>query len=134
MLEAGAELHELRHDAAAADQINTPPVKAEFVGLHTKAAVVDRRRVFIGSFNFSPRSVSFNTEMGIFIDSPELGERLARLIENRMDEASAWQVELIDGTLRWRSGEEVHSVQPARSFFQRFENGFYSVLPIDDQV
>jgi putative cardiolipin synthase len=134
LLRSGAELYELRHDAEDAATINTAPVTAEFVGLHTKAAVVDRRKVFIGSFNLSPRSFSFNTEMGLFIDSPELGERIARLIERRMNESNAWTVELNDGSLQWRSGETIHQRQPARSFYQRFENGFFSILPVRDQV
>ena len=33
--------------------------------LHAKTVVVDRRRVFIGSMNFDPRSDKHNTEMGV---------------------------------------------------------------------
>ncbi|MEP4076248.1 phospholipase D-like domain-containing protein [Haloferula sp.] len=48
------------------------PTESDWVGLHAKAAVVDRKRVFIGSFNFSPRSRNLKTEMGILVDSPQL--------------------------------------------------------------
>ncbi|MDP7179451.1 MAG: phospholipase D-like domain-containing protein, partial [Verrucomicrobiota bacterium] len=65
MLNAGVAVYEMRHDAASQQEINTPPVQAGWVGLHAKSAVVDRRHVFIGSFNFSPRSVNLNTEMGL---------------------------------------------------------------------
>jgi putative cardiolipin synthase len=31
---------------------------------------MDRERTFIGSFNFDPRSVIYNTELGLVIRSP----------------------------------------------------------------
>ena len=49
LLEAGAELYELRHDAALKSSLaDTAPNEGEFVGLHVKAAAIDRERVFIG--------------------------------------------------------------------------------------
>ena len=38
--------------------------------------VFDREAVFIGSFNLDPRSAVINTEAGLYIESPELAERL----------------------------------------------------------
>ena len=49
--------------------------------LHAKTAVVDRRMVFIGSMNLDPRSETLNTELGLFIDSPELAKELLRIID-----------------------------------------------------
>lgn len=40
--------------------------------LHTKAFLIDREKLFIGSFNWDPRSANINTEMGIVLDSPGL--------------------------------------------------------------
>jgi putative cardiolipin synthase len=53
-------------------------VVSGFVGRHSKASVVGRSRVYIGSFNLDPRARDFNTEMGVLIDSPELAEELAK--------------------------------------------------------
>ena len=58
---AGAELYEFRSDAAIRDLVEVPPVKGEFVGLHTKAFVLDGRKSFVGSMNFDPRSWAINT-------------------------------------------------------------------------
>ena len=44
--------------------------------LHTKAFIVDEEHVFIGSFNFDPRSANLNTEMGVIINDPELLARI----------------------------------------------------------
>ena len=66
-------MHEIRSDAAIQSVLaDTAPTKAEFMGLHVKAIVVDRERVFIGSMNLDPRSSDLNSEMGVIIDSREL--------------------------------------------------------------
>jgi len=49
--------------------------------LHAKSAVVDKERVFIGSMNFDPRSDQHNTEMGLFIQSPQLAAQMLKLVE-----------------------------------------------------
>ena len=78
ILDTGIELYELRPDAAIKAQTDTPPIVSGFIGLHSKASVVDRTGVYIGSFNLDPRARYFNTEMGVLIDSPELAEELAK--------------------------------------------------------
>ena len=40
------------------------------MSLHAKTLAMDRERIFIGSFNFDPRSVIYNTELGLVIRSP----------------------------------------------------------------
>ena len=40
--------------------------------LHAKTFSIDRSRVVIGSFNFDPRSLDLNTELGFVVDSPTL--------------------------------------------------------------
>jgi putative cardiolipin synthase len=131
MLEAGAELYETRPDAAIkATVADTPPVNSKFMGLHSKGMVIDRRRSYIGSMNFDPRSAAINTEMGVLIDSPELGEDLARLIERDMEPENSWQVQLVDGdSLQWVSDDEVLTRQPARNFWQRIEDVFFMMFP-----
>jgi len=130
ILETGIELYEIRPDAAIKAQADTPPVVSGFIGLHTKASVVDRSRVFIGSFNLDPRSREFNTEMGVLIDSPELGEELALLVEQLMQPENSWQVKLNDeGKLIWQSGEDIETRQPAQSFWQRVQDWFFKLFP-----
>lgn len=85
LLDAGAGLHEIRHDAAIKPLVSdTPPTNAKFMGMTSKGMVVDRQRVYIGSMNFDPRSAFINTEMGLIVDSTGLAEALAALIERDM--------------------------------------------------
>ncbi len=106
--------------------------------LHTKAYVVDRREVFIGSFNFDPRSMYINSEMGVIIKDPGLGADLITGLEEALPNA-VWEVQLTaDNRLTW-SGLEDGRVQtvsrePMTSWWERFKAGFYRMLPIRSQL
>ena len=123
----------MRSDPAIQQTIvEVPPVKAEFTGLHSKSGVVDRRYVFIGSMNLDPRSANINTEMGVFVDSPELAEDLAAIIERDMSGANAWHVQMDDkGDISWHNDEETLTKQPARDGMQRVMNLLMKLGPKD---
>ena len=130
LINAGAELHEFRADAAIQPIVDVPPVEGEFVSLHTKSVVMDRRHVFIGSMNFDPRSTSINTEAGAFVDSPGLAADVAALMERDMAPENAWQVFLDEnGDLYWVNSDETVSSQPARNTGQRFMDVFLRIFP-----
>ena len=130
LIEAGAELYELRNDAAIQSIVNVPPVAGEFIGLHTKAVVIDREKVFIGSMNFDPRSFNINTEAGAFVDSPGLANALADVMERDMSPENAWQVFLNDeGKAYWVSSDETLDEQPARDGTQRVMNKIFKIFP-----
>jgi len=75
--------------------------------LHAKTAVVDRRRIFIGSMNFDPRSDKLNTEMGVFIDSPTLAREVLRLMDLDKLQASFRLTLGPDGQgLRWLAADD----------------------------
>lgn len=61
--------------------------------LHAKTFSVDGERIFVGSFNFDPRSTTLNTEMGILIESPQMAQGLHTSFDREM-EGLAWRVEL----------------------------------------
>jgi putative cardiolipin synthase len=131
LIEAGVDLYEIRPDAAIRKTVaDTPPVESEFMGLHTKAVVVDRKRVFIGSMNLDPRSEQINSEMGVIVESHDLARKLARVMERGMSPENSWRVEVDpEGDLRWVSGSQVLTQQPARSFMQRVQDVFFEIFP-----
>ena len=129
-IEAGAELYELRADAAIKSLVDVPPVSGGFVGLHTKAFVVDREYAFIGSMNFDPRSANINTESGAFIRSPGLAEDLARVMERDMAPENAWRVLLDEeGNIFWVNSDESVKKQPARNGSQRVMDAIFRIFP-----
>jgi putative cardiolipin synthase len=131
------KIFEVRADAGVpgSEHVSAESAKAT---LHTKAFVVDRREVFIGSFNFDPRSANINTELGVIIRSPEIAAVVADIVESNKAE-EAWELFLNDkGKLRWRgmdNGQEIIlDKEPQTSWGQRFMAGFYRILPIRGQL
>lgn len=94
LLKIGVRLFELRADAEVKHQTlaGSKPSRAT---LHTKAFAIDRRKLFIGSFNFDPRSANINTEVGVFIESPKLA---AMLIERTFEHAKTQSYEVLLGS------------------------------------
>lgn len=106
--------------------------------LHTKAILVDRQWLFVGSLNVDPRSIEINTEMGLIAHAPELTRDLADAAQQSL-RGAAYVVELKpDGSLQWRAkteeGEVIASKEPESSWWRRFSVGFYSLLPIESQL
>lgn len=100
LLEAGAELHELRN------QLGTPRSRfgtfgSSLASLHAKALVIDRRLLLIGSMNMDPRSARLNTEIALVMRSPALAGQVVQIFED-VAASSSYRVEaLADGRLRW---------------------------------
>jgi putative cardiolipin synthase len=99
---------------------------SSFGRLHAKTAVVDAHTVFIGSMNLDPRSDTQNTELGIFIESPQLAKELLRIV-NISKLQSAYRVRLDGhGNLEWLSmddnNEMVLTDEPETTFWLRLHN------------
>lgn len=143
LLESGVELREVRPDAfiTGVDRIERAGhggAGASLATLHTKAFIVDRERFFLGSFNWDPRSMDINTELGVIMDSPELAKSAVGRLMNSYD-AMTYEVVLNDkGKIRWvdRSGdaEVILDKEPQTGFWRRFSVGFYQILPIKGQL
>lgn len=138
LLRAGVEIYEVRPDVSFQGQELVAASGAKAT-LHTKAFIVDRRELFIGSFNFDPRSAFINTELGVIIRSPEMAADLDDAVEAAFP-AYAWEVKLDDqGRLRWHGAgadgqPAVHTKEPQTSWWQRFVAGFVRLLPIRGQL
>lgn len=138
LLEAGVELWEVSPEAQV-EGTRKEGFAFPRATLHTKAFIVDGRRIFVGSFNFDPRSVYLNTEMGIIVESPEMAavglERVHRLLPT-----SSYEVVLNpEGKLRWVARQAdgpdvIYDKEPETGFWLRRWVGFLSLLPIKSQL
>ena len=104
--------------------------------LHSKSLVVDRRTVYVGSFNINLRSTYLNSETALIIDSPVLAERIAQSIEELMAPDSSWQVlPRSSGGLEWRTetaaGPVVVTQEPMSDFWRRFQSRFFRMFPLE---
>ena len=131
MLEAGVSLFEARHDAEIkVSVVDTPPISAKYMGLHSKSMVIDRRFAVIGSANLDPRSAFLNSEMIAVIDSEGLAEELAQIILRDMAPSNSWEVKLDDdGKLQWQNDVETTQRQPTRDSFQPIADWFFMLFP-----
>lgn len=136
LLEAGVSLYEFRRQSQASARRRILGLKGSSASsLHSKTFSVDRARVFVGSFNFDPRSATLNTEMGFVIESPALATRIFAAFTERMPE-EAYEVRLGPGRqLYWleRRGKAVrrHDVEPGTSMHERLAVMLMSILPIE---
>jgi putative cardiolipin synthase len=80
MLKLGMNLYELSPQKVSRS-LRLGRFSTSIGRLHAKSAVVDGERVFIGSMNFDPRSDQHNTEMGLFIQSPQLAQQMLKLVD-----------------------------------------------------
>jgi putative cardiolipin synthase len=133
----GVELYELRPDAGIEDQkLFAGTSKA---ALHTKAMVFDRNSLFIGSFNLDPRSGLLNTEIGLYVESPQLAAQVIEYMDEGVQPENSYRLQLDgDGNLEWvteTGGKaESYSKEPGASFWQRFVSGFIGILPVEGQL
>jgi len=135
LLEAGVILYELRATAGGPRAGSSGPFGSSGASLHAKTFAVDGARVFVGSFNFDPRSARLNTEMGFVIDSPVLAHRIADLFDTEVPKDS-YTVELsssgdIVWTERGAGGVVRHRREPGTGFWKRAGVAVLSVLPIE---
>ncbi|HLT31082.1 MAG TPA: phospholipase D family protein [Myxococcaceae bacterium] len=138
LLEAGVRLFELeqsRPEEARGRSGTWWSGSSSGSSLHAKTFAVDGRSLFVGSFNFDPRSASLNTEMGLVIEAPELAVALGALFEGPILDR-AYEVQLTEkGDLQWidREGETVTLLdeEPNSSAWMRLWIAFLGVLPIE---
>ena len=132
MLKMGVELHELSPTRVRRN-LRLGMFGSTHGRLHAKTAVIDRKQVFIGSMNFDPRSEKHNTEMGIFIDSPQLAREVLRLMDLDKLQAS-YRLRLAPGTdnVQWLAVNDdeliVLDEEPDVDFWTLFWLGVLSPL------
>jgi Phosphatidylserine/phosphatidylglycerophosphate/cardiolipin synthases and related enzymes len=135
LLEAGIRLFEMKRAAAP---IASARITAGSSGssLHAKVFAVDRSRVFVGSFNFDPRSARLNTESGLVIESPAIAQVIADLFTGAIL-ADAYELGLNEaGALTWaergEGGGSVSRREPGAGLWRRL--GVAGDVPPADRV
>jgi phosphatidylserine/phosphatidylglycerophosphate/cardiolipin synthase-like enzyme len=141
--------HRMHNKAMIADNRAAIPggrnIADEYFGNHTTAnfrdmevlvgGAFDREHVFIGSTNLDPRSLHQNTEIGIFIQSEELNARLREKLAIDFDRRNAWHLQIdSDGKIIWVSDDAVLDELPADTAFQRLEDWFIGLLPLEEEL
>ncbi|MBL8350923.1 MAG: phospholipase D family protein [Burkholderiaceae bacterium] len=125
LVDAGVELYEL--SPMRTQRNKKLGVFGSSTGrLHAKTAVVDGDKTFIGSMNLDPRSRTQNTELGLFIESPQLAREMLRVIRVSREQ-SAYRVQRApSGGLQWHAvdgdAEQVLLEEPESSVWLQLHN------------
>ncbi|QQZ41974.1 phospholipase D family protein [Pseudomonas sp. SK3(2021)] len=128
LLQHGVKLYELRRQpgnggGSGPHLFHSGSYRGSDSSLHSKAMIFDRQKSFIGSFNFDPRSVLWNTEVGVLVDSPELAEHVRNLALQGMEPALSYEAKLQDGKLVWvtEDNQQLHTLtREPGSWWRRF--------------
>lgn len=106
---------------------------SSYASLHAKTYIIDYQQVFVGSMNLDPRSIIYNTELGVLLDSPQLAQNL----HQDMSDLSlcAWQLKLNEQQkITWtlpQHPEMVRSKEPKIKWWQKAGLKVVSWLPIE---
>ncbi len=107
--------------------------------LHTKAFTIDGDTGFVGSFNFDPRSMSLNTEMGVLFVAPDLVAGMDAIFEEEAQPQMSWRLSLgEDAKLRWQgqpgNALEVRTKEPEATPARRAVAAVVGWLPVESQL
>lgn len=130
LLEGGVELWELKDGSNSQERLQ----KSSGASLHTKALLVDRKTLFVGSYNLDPRSAWLNCEQGVLVENETLALELANVFARQVSGEHAWHVTLADGDLHWSDGTETFSNDPHSSLAQRLQAWIVRMLRIEPHL
>jgi putative cardiolipin synthase len=141
ILETGAELYELRPDAALREHFRANNDNHEVpAGIHTKSFIIDDEQALIGSFNFDPRSRDLNSEIGLVISDRTFAQEVMAVMEEDFHPENAYRLFLNEeGKLRWELQNPdgtvtVFSKDPGAPWWRRATARFLSWLPIEQEL
>ncbi|CAM5219296.1 Cardiolipin synthase OS=Castellaniella defragrans OX=75697 GN=HNR28_000616 PE=4 SV=1 [Castellaniella defragrans] len=136
LLKQGVALFEMRRTTRRRRRKEKAgPFGSSGSSLHAKTFAVDGTRVFVGSFNFDPRSVHLNTELGFVIECEAMAQVLSDLFDQGLS-YDAYQLELDDKDHivwldRTQEGTRTLTTEPSTPFWKRLCVRFLSLLPIE---
>ncbi len=136
LVDLGVELYEMKPDAASRElYIARPATSKARLALHGKAAVFDRKTVFIGSFNLDPRSQNLDTEMVFVVYSPQLAAQFLDAFATDFAPENAWRIaDVVDeDDVAWITQQPARPlVEPhdPASTWRRFLRSIERILPL----
>ena len=103
--------------------------------LHAKLMALDDKQVFIGSFNFDPRSANLNTEIGVIINSPPLATAVHKTMDANLKNYAYKLVLTSEQKINWQretpKGTVTLTKEPKMKWWQKAGVKFISWLPIE---
>ncbi len=132
LLAAGVEIYEVKAQAGVHRHSWSGSSRSS---LHAKSFVFDNVQLFVGSFNFDPRSAAVNTEMGLLIAQPQLSAYMTENIEEKLA-ANTYRLALENDNLVWwdDAQKQRYETEPDAGFWRILVADFLGLLPIESQL
>ena len=123
LLEIGVGLYEYKPSPANQQELHqrylqmksAPPIFA----IHAKSMVIDKKIAAIGTFNFDPRSINLNTEVGVIIPDDVTALELHDLISDDIKPENSWHI------------DKDNNPDKLVSFKKRLKLWAYKILPLE---
>ena len=100
LLGMGIDVYEYKPDPEVQRELMAPLPGAQrkppVFSIHAKTMVVDGAILYVGTFNFDPRSENLNTEVGVIIENRALAAAVEGAIENDMRPVNSWNASTDD--------------------------------------
>lgn len=98
LIKMGIEIFEYKPDPQIKQQLLRQTINANktlpVFAIHAKTMVVDSKILYIGTFNFDPRSENLNTEVGVIVQNEVLAQAVQTSIEADMLSENSWNAAL----------------------------------------
>lgn len=140
LLQKGVSIYELKPQGDRRTRQRLLGRKSpSYASLHAKAYIVDQEYAVIGSFNFDHRSAHLNTELGLFIHSPELAKELLGLFDQTIAPETSYRLGLAPADkLVWVAREDGietrYVTEPKSSPWRILQAFLISFLPVEKQL
>ncbi|MCW8330244.1 phospholipase D family protein [Photobacterium sp. SDRW27] len=133
LLEGGVKLYEVKVDPSLKKDRSW--LGSSQTSLHAKTFIIDRHTVFVGSFNFDPRSAYINTEMGVFLDTPEFVEHIYQQMDTGLIK-NTYRLALNNGEIIWIDDHNAvqFDSEPNASIWAKIGAWLSGILPIESQL
>lgn len=123
LLEIGVGLYEYKPSPSNQQELHqrylqmktSPPIFA----IHAKSMVIDKKIAAIGTFNFDPRSINLNTEVGVIIPDDVTALELHGLISDDIKPENSWHI------------DKDNNPDDIVSFKKRLKLWAYKMLPME---
>ncbi|MDO5058485.1 MAG: phospholipase D family protein [Neisseria sp.] len=134
LLQNGIGLYELKSAHALPKSKDRGLTGSSVTSLHAKTLIADGRKMYVGSFNFDPRSARLNTESGIVIEHQGLVGAVQRSLLETTPQHAYRVVLNRQNRLQWYEPPPeaaVHNSEPEAGFWKRLGVKILSMLPIE---
>ena len=135
LIEGGVLLYEMKPNANNMQNDGVGFMGSSGSSLHAKTFGADDKRMFVGSFNFDPRSAKLNTELGMVVHSAKFGQQMDDAFANAIPQRSWQVVEDGNGDIVWldhaQQPPQQLTTEPMSSWWQRASVAVLSLLPIE---